>query len=98
MPPQRVDHGLSQPCRSGKLDHVRDRPRILGCDNCLDQKIQSSTNLAARLVVTAQVMTGSFKMEVRGGKVAFHELLLIAHRPARMAGGPYPKANIHSRT
>jgi hypothetical protein len=69
----------------------------LGYDNCVDQKIQSRTGLAARLVIAAQVMTGSFKMQVRGGKVALHKPLLIARRSARMADSLYPKANIHRR-
>jgi hypothetical protein len=36
-------------------------------------------------------------MEVCGGKVAFHQLLLIARRSVTMADSLYPKANIHSQ-
>jgi hypothetical protein len=88
---------LPQPCSDGKFYDVSCRPRVLGSDNCLDQKVQGRTSMAARPVVAAQIVAGSFKMEVRGGKVALHKLLLIARRSARMADSLYPKANIHSR-
>jgi hypothetical protein len=69
----------------------------MGRDNCLDQKVQGRTGMTARPVVAAQIVAGSFKMEVCGGKVAFHQLLLIARRSARMADSLYPMANIHRR-
>jgi len=69
----------------------------LGRDNCLDQKVQGRAGMAARPIVAAQIVACSFKMEVCGGKVALHKLLLIARRSTGMADSLYPMANIHSR-
>lgn len=68
---------LSPLCRSGKFQDLSGRALVLGRDNCIDQRIQGSTGLAACLVIAAQIVAGSFKMKVCGGKVAFHSFSLL---------------------
>ncbi|WP_202366743.1 hypothetical protein [Mesorhizobium sp. L-2-11] len=82
---------LSLCCRSGKFHHVRGRTLVLGCDNCIDQYVQGGASRAARLVIAAQIMAGSFKMEVGGGKVAGHEFSFFARRATSMAHFDLPK-------
>ncbi|CAH2401020.1 hypothetical protein MES4922_280043 [Mesorhizobium ventifaucium] len=63
---------LTLSCRFGKFHDVRRRALVLGCGNCIDQDVQGGASRAARLVIAAQIVAGSFKMEVGCGKVTSH--------------------------
>jgi hypothetical protein len=90
---------LSLRCRFGKFHHVCGRTLVLGCNNRIDQNVQSRTSRAARLVIAAQIVAGSFKMEVDGGKVASHGFSLCP--PSDKDGhldlpkGKYPQADLN---
>ncbi|MER9477761.1 hypothetical protein, partial [Mesorhizobium sp. M0520] len=56
---------------------------VLRWENCLEQESLSRRRGAARLVLAAQIVAGSFKVQVCGGKVACHRHLPVARPPAR---------------